>query len=82
MLNQCGPGAVAYIEQCFSNKIRGTSGFREWLVGIPPKVTEIALDEIRNRSSMRLCQYRELDHCIGFHDQRKHLRMVPFQQKG
>ena len=38
-------------------------------------------DEIRNHSSVRLCQYRNLDHCIGFHEQRKHLRKVPLQQK-
>jgi len=23
-----------------------------------------------------------LDHCIGFHEQRKHLRKVPLQHKG
>ena len=31
---------------------------------------------------MRLQQYRHLDNCIGgFHEQRKHLRKVPLQQK-
>jgi len=25
---------------------------------------------------------RHLDYCIGFNDQRKHLRKVPLQQKG
>jgi len=36
------------IDQCFS------TGFREWLPGVPPKQTEIAWDEIRNHSSMQL----------------------------
>ena len=49
--------------------------------GGSPKQTETTWDEIRNHSSVRLCQYRNLDHCIGFHEQRKHLRKVPLQQK-
>jgi len=32
----------------------GCQGFREWLPGVPPKQTEIAWDEIRNHSSVRL----------------------------
>ena len=39
------------------------------------------LDEIRDHSSVRLWQYRHLDHCTGFHEQRKHLRKVPLQQR-
>jgi len=31
---------------------------------------------------MRLQHFRHLDHCIGFHEQRKHLRMVSLQKKG
>ena len=38
----------------FQPRFRGTSGFREWLPGIPLKQTEIAWDEIRNHTSMRL----------------------------
>ena len=57
------------------------SGFREWLPGVPLKQTEIAWDDIRNHSSVRLQQYRHLYRCIGFHEQRKHLRKVPLQQK-
>jgi len=38
----------------FQPGFRGTSGFREWLSGVPPKQTEIAWGEIRNHSSMRL----------------------------
>jgi len=42
----------------------------------------IAWDEIHNHSSMPMRQYGHLDHCIGFHEQRKHLQKVPLQQKG
>jgi len=38
----------------FQPGFRGTSGFSEWLPGVPPKQTEIAWDEIRNYSFMRL----------------------------
>ena len=54
----------------FQPGFRGTSVFREWLPGIPPKQTETKFtwDEIHNHSPMRLQQYRHLDHCIGFHE--------------
>jgi len=38
----------------FQPAFRGTSGFREWLPGVPLKQTEFAWDEIRNHSSRRL----------------------------
>jgi len=38
----------------FQPAFRETSGFREWLPGVRPKQTEIAWDEIRDHSSMRL----------------------------
>ena len=36
---------------------------------------------IHNHSCMRLQQYRHLDHCTGFHEQRIHLRKVPLTVK-
>jgi len=38
----------------FQPGLCGTSGFREWLPGVSPKVNKIAWDEIRNHSSMQL----------------------------
>jgi len=34
--------------------LRGTLGYREWLLGVPTKRTEFAWDEISNYNSMRL----------------------------
>jgi len=42
-----------YVSVCQPG-FRGTLGFREWLPGVPPKQTEIAWNEIRNHSAMRL----------------------------
>jgi len=38
----------------FQPGFRGTSGFREWLPGVPLKRTEFSWDEIRNHISMLL----------------------------
>ena len=74
---------ILCLQSCvFQAGFRGTSGFREWLPRILPKQTEIAWGEIRNHISMRLQQHWRLDNCMGFHEQRKHLRKVPLQQKG
>ena len=54
-----------YSSECFS-----TLGLLEWLPGIPPKQTEFVCDEIRNHTFMWLQQYRHLDYCTGFHEQR------------
>jgi len=48
--------------------------------GLPPK--HPICEEICNHSSMRLQQHRHSGHCMGFHEQRKHWRNVPLQQKG
>ena len=39
-------------------------------------------NETLNHSSMRLYQYRPLDHCIGFHEQHRHFPEVPRKQSG
>ena len=49
---------------------------------VRPKQTEVSWDGIRDHSSLRLQQYRHLDHCTEFLEQRRHLRKVPLQQKG
>ena len=55
---------------------------RQWFSnGVQPKQAEVAWEGIRNHSSMRLQQYRYLDHCIEFHEQRKHWRKIPLQEK-
>jgi len=63
-------------QQCFSTKVPLR------VSGVLPKQTENARNGIRNHSSVRLYQYKHLDHCIGFHEERKHLRKVQLQQKG
>jgi len=71
---------------CFS----GTAGFHEWLPVVPPKQTEIAGTKFANtvlcgcsNATVSQVYYKiRIDHCIGFHEQRKHLRKVPLQQKG
>ena len=49
----------------FFNRGSGEPQGSKWLLGVPPKQTEIALDKICNHTSMRLEQYRHLDHCIA-----------------
>jgi len=60
--------------QCFS------PGFLRNL-RVPLEQTEIAWDEIRKHSSMRLQIQRHIDLCIRFHKEPKHSQKVPLQQK-
>jgi len=67
------------VMRCFQPGFRRSSRFRGWLPGVPPKQTKVAREEILNHSSMQF--YWRLSNSIGFHEQRKHLRKVPLQQK-
>jgi len=65
----------------FQPGFRGTPGFGEWLPGCSAETDRNCLGRNSQPQIYAVVAIPVFHSCIGFHEQRKHLRKVPMQQK-